>query len=117
MIGKNRICFAIVAVTAIFALLNAAGCGSPDKANVKLRKENKTLRDRVEALQRQHQADVASLRAREGAGATTVPTLPQPHLEKLFTVHGIQFGRLTGPADWDKNAPGDDGLKLYVTPT
>ena len=102
----------------IFASLGATGCGKPSSANIALRKENKTLRDKVESLERQHHADVASLRAHEGAGgATTVPSLPQAQLEKLFTVHGIQFGRLTGPADWDANSPGDDGLKLYVTPT
>ena len=103
-------------IVAMLVVLVAAvpGCGKPSSANIALRKENKALRDKVESLERQHNADVASLRA---GGATTVPSLPQTQLEKLFTVHGIEFGRLTGPADWDANAPGDDGLKLYVTPT
>ena len=31
-------------------------------------------------------------------------------------MHGLSFGRLTGGADLDRDKPGDEGLKIYVTP-
>jgi hypothetical protein len=43
--------------------------------------------------------------------------LPQERLEKLFTTHGLKLGRLTGGADLDPAKPGDEGIKVYVTPT
>lgn len=99
---------------ALVAAAVGAGCGKPNAANITLRKQNADLRERVDELERRHQADLASLRAREGA--TTVPSLSSQRLEQLFTAHGIRFGRLTGPADWDAKSPGDDGLKVYITP-
>ena len=51
------------------------------------------------------------------ATPTTVPSLPHERLATLFTTHGLQFGRLTGPADLDPKQPGEDGLKVYVVPT
>jgi outer membrane murein-binding lipoprotein Lpp len=116
MSANDRVFSAIFVISAIFASLVLSGCGSPSAVNIKLRKENQALRTKIEDLERRHNADVASIRAHESS-ATTVPSLPQAQLEKLFTVHGIQFGRLTGPADWDPSSPGDDGLKIYVTPT
>jgi hypothetical protein len=44
-------------------------------------------------------------------------TLPQDRLDKLFTVHGLSLGRLTGGADLDPAKPGDEGIKVYVVPT
>ena len=58
-------------------------------------------------------ATIRNLQARVG----TIPTLSQERLEKLFTVHGIQLGRLTGGADLDRSKPGDEGIKVYITPT
>ena len=103
--------FALLAMLVAYA----GGCGKPSAANIALRKENAELRSKIADFERRHQADVAALRA--GGSATTVPSLPQDRLERLFTVHGIQFGRLTGSADWDSSTPGDDGLKVYITPT
>ena len=103
--------FALVAMLVAYV----SGCGKPSAANIALRKENSDLRSKIADLERRHQADLAAIRASENA--TTAPSLPQNRLEQLFTVHGIQFGRLTGTADWDSSSPGDDGLKVYVTPT
>ena len=96
-------------------LLIAAGCSSPNAANIAVRKENQQLRDQVADLQRQHAADEAQIRALE-SHATTVPVLPHERLETLFTTHGLKFGRLTGGADLDPSRPGDEGIKVYVVP-
>jgi hypothetical protein len=104
------------ALVASSAALVAAGCGSPSKANIALRKENAELRGRLEVVDRQRQGDLATIRALESR-ATTVPVLPAERVDELFAVHGLKFGRLTGGADLDPSAPGDEGLKVYVTPT
>ena len=103
------------AVLAGGALFCAAGCGSPSKANIELRKQIQTLEAQNAQLRQQHAGDervIAGLRERQG----TLPTLPAPRLADLFTTHGIQFSRLTGGADLDPNKPGDEGLALYVVP-
>jgi outer membrane murein-binding lipoprotein Lpp len=95
-----------------FAIILLAGCSSPNKANINLRKQNAELRTQLENLQREHEADVAAIRAAESRGGTTVPALPSERLAELFTVHGIQFGKLTGIDPDRANA-----LKAYVVPT
>jgi hypothetical protein len=96
--------------------LSAVGCTTPNAANIQLRKDNQALRDQVSSLQRQHAADAADIQSLQ-SHATTVPVLPQGRLESLFTVHGLKLGRLTGGADLDPAKAGDDGLKVYITPT
>jgi len=98
-----------VALLAGFAFAQA-GCKGPNAANIELRKQNQELRAKLEDLQRQHDADAAQLRASESRSGSTVPSLPQDRIDQLFTVHGIQLGRLTGV-----NPEGE--LKAYVTPT
>ena len=95
--------------------ISLAGCASPSAANNKLRVENQALREQVEHLKQEHDADVASLRAMESK-VGTVATLPRERLDKLFTVYGIKLGKLTGGDDWDADKPGDDGIKVAVTP-
>jgi hypothetical protein len=106
--------FASVCVlVAIPALVSA--CAKPNAANIQLRRENQTLRHRIEQLEREAagaRATIASLESR----ATTVPVLPNDRLAQLFTVHGLQFGRLTGEGDIDYEKPGNEGLKIYVVP-
>ena len=96
----------------VIALL-VAGCGSPNKASIVVRKKNQDLQAKIDQLQRsndQLRADAARLEGR--SSATTVPTLPQARLEELFTVADVTFGRLTGI---DDGAPGKP-LKVYLTP-
>jgi len=91
-----------------------AGCGSPNQANIQLRKDKQQLEQTVEQLQRQHDADAASLAVYEKANAsTTKPVLSQAELSRLFTVHGITLGRLTGSYD-SEGSNNDSGLKVYV---
>jgi hypothetical protein len=97
------------------ALASLGGCTTPDKANIALRKQNQQLQEQVTTLQRVHAADQAAIAGLRHAGAT-LPTLPPERLDQLFTVHGFTIGRLTGGADLDPARPGDEGLKLYVTP-
>jgi hypothetical protein len=98
-------------------LFTAGGCGflfkSPSKANVALRKENQDLQDQLARLQRQHAADEATIRGLGQPGGA-VPALDPARLGRLFTVHSIRLGRLTGGADLDPNHPGHEGLKIYV---
>lgn len=97
------------------ALLLCTGCGSPSKANVELRKQVQDLQSQVARLRRQHEADLMEtqgLRDRSG----TLPTLPTERLARLFTTHGLEFGRLTGGADLDPKKPGDEGLAVYIVP-
>lgn len=103
-------------VIAGMLFLAMLGCGSPNPVNVQLRKENQKLHDEVGQLKRQHDGDVATIRAYDRA-RPTVPTLPQERIERLFTTHGLAFGRMSGGEDWDPKTPGDDGLKIAVVPT
>lgn len=102
--------------TAAALLLAVAGCGSPNVASIEVRKQNQDLREQVESLTRAHEADAATIRSLQDR-VGTIPTLPQERLNKLFTTHGLTLGRLTGGADLDHAKPGDEGLKVYATPT
>ena len=99
-------------------LLALNGCfliKKPDKSNIELRKKNQELEARVTELQSKSAGDVATIQSLQGK-AGTLPTLPQDRLVKLFTTHDISLGRLTGGADLDPAKPGDEGLKVYLTP-
>lgn len=102
------------ALTCLLAGLGG-GCGQPNRANIELRKKNQELQSRIDDLNRRHEADSATIRGME-TNATTRPTLPQDRLASLFTVHGLNFGRLTGGADLDPGHPGDEALKVYIVP-
>src|SRR4051794_823981 len=91
-----RLCLGSIAFVAL-----AIGCSSPDKANIEVRKQKQELATKVEQLQRQHDADVATIRSLESR-ATTAPTLPNNRLDNLFTAHGLTLGRLTASADLDR---------------
>jgi hypothetical protein len=103
------------AVAALIALLPLAGCSSPSKANIELRRQNLQLQDTIAQLQGQHNADQAAIRGLQ-ASATTVPVLPEDQLNQLFTIAGLKFGRLTGGYRPDPNEAGDTMLKIYVVP-
>lgn len=93
---------------ALLLVLTLAGCSQPNKANTDLRKRNQELQAKVEELTRvneQLRSQARSLESDRG----TLATLPQDRLEQLFTVGGIEFGRLTGREG--------DNLKVYLTPT
>ena len=103
----------VVVVAALGAAGALAGCGSPNRPNIALRKKVQELEGEIVQLKRQHEADRATI-----VGMTqrvgSAPMLPPERLEQLFTVHGIKLGRLTGGADLDPSKPGDEGLKVYV---
>ena len=91
------------------------GCGSPSGANIYLRKQNQQLQSSVDDLTAQHKRDVSALAAAE-AGRPTVPTLPPDRLDRLFTTHALEFGRLTGGDNPDTVIGPDTMLKVYVAP-
>ena len=105
------ICVYLCASVALFI-----GCGKPNAANIALRKENQKLRDEIDDFKRQHDADLAMIVGLR-SNATTVPTLPPDRIERLFTVHGLELGRLTGAMASDSKHSGDEGLQIYVAPT
>ena len=82
-----------VHIVMALALGAITGCAKPNQANILLRKENQILTKQVEQLRQQLEMDrvlIAGLQARP----TTIPSLPADELDKLFTTHGLQFGRL-----------------------
>ena len=103
------------AVLAGGALLWSVGCGSPNKVNIELRKQIQALQAENAKLRQEQAADnrvIAGLRDRQG----TLSTFPSDRLAKLFTTHGIQFGRLTGGANLHPDKPGDEGIAVFVVP-
>ena len=91
-------------------------CGSPDAANIKLRKENQALKGQVDDLKQQVSANAALVHSLRSS-YPSVPVLPSERVSNLFTTRGLKFGRLTGGADLDRAKPGHEGIKVYVVPT
>ena len=102
-------------LAAVAATLLAAGCSSPNKANIELRKQIQDLQAKNDSLQRQHDSDQASIRAMQDR-IGTLPTLPQEQLDKIVTVAGLKFGNGTGGYRPDPDKSGDTMLKVYVVP-
>lgn len=99
------------------ALAIVSGCASkPMQANITLRKEQRSLNDRIDVLNRQHDADAASIAAYQKSNGS-LQTLSQANLDQLFTTHGIKLNRLTGGIETDDAKVGDDALKIYFVPT
>jgi hypothetical protein len=92
------------------------GCsGTPNAANIELRKENQSLQSQRDDLTIQHNADLATILACEGKEGIP-PALTMDRLGKLFTAHDLSIGNLTGgyqPA----GSLFDTGLQVYAVPT
>ena len=99
----------------LVSALLTVGCGSPDKANIQLRKDKQELERKLGEMKLQHDAAIARISAYE-KNTGTVETLPGERLDQLFTVHKIDLGNLTGGADTDLKSPGDEALKVYLVP-
>lgn len=87
---------------AALCVLPLVGCGSPQSANIELRKQNQALTTEVEQLRLQRKLDQATRVVSTGSP-------PAVELDRLFTVHGLKFGRLT-------SAKGST-LRVFVVPT
>jgi hypothetical protein len=103
-------------LTSGFCLLLFGCTGSPNKANIELRKENQSLQSQLTDLQRQRAADTATIHSLQQQKGT-LPTLAQSELDELFTTHGLELGRLSDVANLDPNKPGVQGVKVYAVPT
>jgi hypothetical protein len=101
---------------AMAVIMFCTSCSSPSSANIELRKEKQNLEDKIAELNRVHAADQATIQSLQNK-IGTLPTLPQNRLDQLFTVHGLELGRLTGGVDLDPAKPGDEGIRVYATPT
>jgi hypothetical protein len=107
--------FLLLTVSAVALSLTAIGCGgTPSAANISLRKELQQRDQTIDQLKIEHQGDLADLRARR---YPTTMLLAPDELAKLYTVHGISFGKLTGGSNLDTDKPFDEGVKVYVVPT
>jgi len=91
-----------------------SGCGSPNQANIQLRKDNQALVDQVDGLKRDNDGLQAQLQANQNSAAS--PQLPQSRLDQLFTAHGLTIAKLTGGYSPD-DSDFDKMVKVYVVPT
>jgi len=107
----GRIQTSCASLAVLACALLAGGCTTPNKANIELRKQNADLRSQIQTLERRHEGDVASLRAAERMHGTRVPVLPPDRIASLFTVDGLQLGRLTGADPDDPTV-----IKVYAVP-
>lgn len=100
---------------ASLSLALLAGC-RPSSSNSKLRRENAQLRDEVAKLRLQEAGDEARIAALESSTTRPAYTSEQT-LNRLYTAHGLSFGRLTGGYKLDDAQPADAGVAVYVVPT
>lgn len=99
----------------ILAALLLAGCRSPSKANILLRKENQSLKDELSALRRRADADRATIAALQADRTLSVPA---PDVsDRLFTVNGIRIGRLTGSEAPTSDLASPVGFRVQFSPT
>src|SRR3954454_24316418 len=90
-----RICVHLRSSAVLFLVLLAGCFGKPNQANIELRKQIQSLEAQNTELKHQHDADQATISGLKSQFGT-IPTLPEDRLEKLYTVHGLAIGRLTG---------------------
>jgi outer membrane murein-binding lipoprotein Lpp len=110
-------CIWLKTLLALVAMTVTWGCGPrPEELRNELRREIQQLESKVERLEREKSAAEASLRAmREG---TASPTTPGPEeLARLYTVHGVRFGRLTRLVAPESGPSGPWTLRVHLTPT
>jgi len=91
------------------------GCVRPNAVTIQLRKDKQELQGRLAETSKLREADRARIADLEKS-VGTLPTLPQDRLDRMFTVHGIELSRLTGGADLDESAAGDEGMRVYLSP-
>jgi hypothetical protein len=102
--------------TAVFSAAIAAtvaGCGTPNPANIELRKKNQALEAQVQTLTAQHDRDTQTIAALRDS-RPTIPTLPPGRLAALFTTHGLEFTNATSGDNPDATATFDTQLKLGI---
>src|SRR5215207_1773757 len=105
----------LLALLVLLPMLGGCGfiLGSPNRASVKVRKQNQQLEGQIAKLKQEVAARDATIRGlNQRVG--TVPTLEPARLGRLFTVHQMKLGRLTGGADLDGSKPGQEGFKVYA---
>lgn len=84
------------------------GCAvKPSSANIELRKRIQAMEAEVADMKRAREGDAATIRSLQQQQGT-LATLPHDRLEKLYTVHGLSFERLTAA---DKQV-----LSVHVVP-
>lgn len=92
-----------------------AGCATPNKANIELRKKIATLQTQITGLKNRNNVLTAQIVGMQQS-ATTLPSLPLSRLDLLFTAHGLTISRLSDGADLYHENHGQTGIRLYVSP-
>jgi hypothetical protein len=92
-----------------------AGCATPNKANIELRKQNAALDNKIQALTRRDEILTAQIIGMQQS-ATTLPALPLSRLDLMLTAHGLDVSKLSGGADIHHQGHGQTGIRLYVAP-
>jgi len=87
------------------APLLLAGCGSPSKANIELRKQNQQLNEKIAQLEQDNTAARARI---EGLEKHAAAPATQRTLDQIYTIHNIKLGRLC--------VANATGIKIYLTP-
>lgn len=103
----------VVAAVLIATAIAATGC-RPSSANIALRKENQALEGRVAQLERELQG--ARAKRRTVADPSTQPQVSEDLIQRLYTAHGLRFGRSTGSVRAE-GADGKPDIAVHVVPT
>jgi hypothetical protein len=105
----GRVAFGLLASLSFLAV----GCASPSKANIELRKQIAGLNSEMTKLNRQHDADVATIRGLQQQHGV-LPTLPPERLANLVTVHSIEISKQTTGSNLNHEQAPDNGVRVYV---
>lgn len=106
---------AVLVGACVLPVIAIAGCRSPSKANIELRRQNADLRQQVDQLEQRSADQRLTIQTLESQ-RSTVPVLPGERLEQLFVVNDIRLGRLSGGGDTDLDTPGDEILRVVAAP-
>jgi hypothetical protein len=111
MMSSSFLATARRAVLCVPIAIVIAGCGTPNPANIELRKKNQDLENQVHTLNARHDRDTQTIAALQSS-RPTIPTLPPDRLAALFTTHGLEFTSATAGDNPDAAAAFDTQLKL-----
>jgi hypothetical protein len=99
----------------VLLLLLPTGCAPPNQENIRLRKLNQGLDEKLTCLKTEKESDektIAGLLKR----SPTIPMLSPEELKKMWVTGNLRIGNFSGGVDLDPNKPGDEGFQVFLTP-
>jgi len=105
----------LLQISAIFGMLLivAGGC-QPSMTYIQLRKDKQELSARVVQLERELDASRSQILAMRH---DLPPAVDPLRLDKLYTAHGLSFGRMTRGYQLDPQTSADQGVVVHIVPT